>query len=468
MTATHTCEFMLRYNKLPAQALLADLIGDPGVTAIMFSGGVGSGKSFAQCMTQLTLSVLNYGCAGGLVSPTFELADHSVIETLHMIMGEQDIPYKFKKQRHTFELPWHRSAYRPERVSRIQICSGDKPESIIARNWGWFGIDEPGQIQRGGEVWQYCTMRLRDKRARARQGILTGTPEDIYRIPWLMEKFVDPATRDPRHRVVFASLRDAVAAGTVAPEFLENLVRSLPKKAAQAYIDGQFVAFGGTVYFCFDPEAHTTTGTKYDPALPLYIGMDFNVSPMCGVIAQPQKDRGITVIDEIRLTDSHTREWCEHFRRAYPGGPNGHRAGVRVFADATGRARKTSATETDLQIIRDELADYRDMTRCIPDANPPEWDRVLAVNNAFEKGWITIDKDNAPWLVRDLVQTPKKDGENAIDKTKNKDLSHSSDALGYMIHQLISGWGSSTARQIRLGSRRLMTAGRQFEMGRRT
>ncbi len=43
----------------------------------------------------------------------------------------------------------------------------------------------------------------------------------------------------------------------------------------------------------------------YDPRLPLFWSLDFNIHPMCSVIGQRDGDR-VYILDELMLPDSNT------------------------------------------------------------------------------------------------------------------------------------------------------------------
>src|SRR5205823_5786199 len=68
-----------------------------------------------------------------------------------------------------------------------------------------------------------------------------------------------------------------------------------------------------------------------DARLPLMWALDFNVDPMCAVVAQVDGEQ-VRVLEEIVLSRASTYDACEEFSRRFPE----HRGGLVVYADASG------------------------------------------------------------------------------------------------------------------------------------
>ena len=93
----------------------------------------------------------------------------------------------------------------------------------------------------------------------------------------------------------------------------------------------------------------------------------------------------MNVLDEIVLPDSNTGAACEEFlKRAEPWFRRSHApVQVDVYGDSTGDARRSSASRTDWQLVREFLAGYRDRYRAVfhnGSSNPPVRDRVNSPN----------------------------------------------------------------------------------------
>lgn len=195
---------------------------------------------------------------------------------------------------------------------------------------------------------------------------------------------------------------------------------------------------------------------EYDPSLPLCWALDFNVDPMCSVIAQVEdkatrldmltgtRKQNINVLDEICLVDSTTEKACAEFMRRTERWANYRRLVVEVYADASGYSRKTSG-KTDIEIIRQAFQHdgrYHLEFRTTK-SNPHVRDRVNAVNaalcNSQQERSLFIDPQ-CKQLRRDLQTVKWKrdisgNATNDLDKS-NPMLTHVSDAAGYLIEKV--------------------------------
>ena len=118
---------------------------------------------------------------------------------------------------------------------------------------------------------------------------------------------------------------------------------------------------------------------------------------------------------------------------------------VAIYGDATGEQRKTSASRTDWQIVRNFFGRYTDRYRVtfrIPSANPPVKDRINCVNallrNHAGQHRLRIDPQ-CKQLIKDLEQVCWKTdphGNSLTDLDKSNPMrTHVSDAIGYYVAQ---------------------------------
>ncbi len=91
------------------------------------------------------------------------------------------------------------------------------------------------------------TARVRHPNARRLRIGYSGTPH----YGWMKDAFEGRDDQD--RRIIHAKTTDNIHA---TKKFLTNLYQNCPARMRRAYIDGQFVAPGGTVYPEFDPETH--------------------------------------------------------------------------------------------------------------------------------------------------------------------------------------------------------------------
>lgn len=186
----------------------------------------------------------------------------------------------------------------------------------------------------------------------------------------------------------------------------------------------------------FERAVHVTRSVQDDPHLPLELACDFNVAPMAWVIGQHTRDR-IWALDEISLDGGATTSAaCDEFLKRYPGHPT---RDLVVYGDASGKSRSTKSTKSDYQIIRDKLTRAWPRLRLnIPDANPPVTDRVNAVNAMLRSAVGEVRYQLHPRCVKlanDYARVSTKPGTRDLDKGKDKNLTHFSDADGYRVYR---------------------------------
>jgi hypothetical protein len=116
---------------------------------------------------------------------------------------------------------------------------------------------------------------------------------------------------------------------------------------------------------------------------------------------------------------------------------------VYVYGDSTGEQRRTSASRTDWQIVKDFFGPYPDRfhaTFRITSANPPVKDRVNCVNarlrNHAGQYRVLVDP-SCKALIKDFEQVCWKmdpHGNSLVDLDRSDPMrTHVSDAFGYMV-----------------------------------
>ena len=187
--------------------------------------------------------------------------------------------------------------------------------------------------------------------------------------------------------------------------------------------------------YLFDRDKHVDANLQLDRGHPLHLAVDFNVDPMAWIIGSAHGEEA-WAHDEISIGGgATTAEACREFIRRYPD----RKWQVTVFGDASGGARKTSASQTDYQIIREMLGGYYHTLQVrVPRANPAVADRVNAFNAMLCSASGKIRYRVHPrctGLVNDLARVSWKQGTRDIDKS-DKRLTHYTDADGYRVHEL--------------------------------
>lgn len=172
---------------------------------------------------------------------------------------------------------------------------------------------------------------------------------------------------------------DFVTASTRAnkvllPGYVERLEEAYTEKAAQSYIDGNFVNLSeGMVFYAFDRMVHVRK-LPIPEGITLGAGMDFNVNPMAMTVFW-RSGNHMHFIKEYQLPNADTEFACQTLREDW-----GERI-TTIYPDATGNARKTAAPggKTDFYYIR--KAGFEIAAKA---TNPKRRDSYNAVNGKFK------------------------------------------------------------------------------------
>jgi Terminase large subunit, T4likevirus-type, N-terminal len=243
--------------------------------------------------------------------------------------------------------------------------------------------------------------------------------------------------------------------GNVPAEELRSASSELDERTYRQEFQASFENLShGLVYYAFSrAENVRTVRPRIDE--PLYWSLDFNVDPMTSVICQVRDEstreditcgrrvRTVHVLDEIVLPNSNTAQMCAAFVERVRSWGAAANYRVQVYGDAAGDARST-AGRSDYQIIKGffRTEGQFQVSYYNSSANPAVRDRVNAVNsllcNHNQQRRLIIDP-RCKHLIKDLERVSwKADGHDnllgQVDKS-NPQLTHVSDALGYMIER---------------------------------
>ncbi|MCP5114840.1 MAG: hypothetical protein GY953_28760, partial [bacterium] len=350
-----TC--VIEYSALPSQAKFhkstARFKG--------FSGPIGSGKSRALCQEAIKLSYINAGRFGLIGAPTYPMLRDTTQAALLEILEENDLPYVLHKAENVLVMK--------DTGSRILFRSIDEYERLRGTNLAWFGVDELSYAKQ--EAWMRLEGRLRDPKGKRLCGFAVWTPKGH---DWVYQRFLESTVEG--YETVIAKPMENRHVLEKIPDFYERLKHSYDEKFYRQEVLGEYLSINdGLVYHAFQAGEHVEEIELTD-SRPLYWALDFNVDPMCSVVAQ-RDGNVLRVLDEIVIRRASTTDACEEFRNRY----GKHTAGVVVIGDASGRNSKTSGM-SDYQMVRTymERTGMAKVRLEFDRSNPPVRDRVALVN----------------------------------------------------------------------------------------
>ena len=214
-----------------------------------------------------------------------------------------------------------------------------------------------------------------------------------------------------------------VEGGNVPAEEIEAARRTLDERTFRQEYLASFETLAGRVYPDFDDD--NISDDIKDIGGDIWLGLDFNVGVMAGVLASRVGDT-IHIWDELAVKQSNTDEVCALLKERFP------QRNLLAYPDPTGSARKTSAAgRTDHDIIR------RAGFQCISPRAP--WavkDKINATN------WMIRTADGHRKLfihprckhtIKALKNVTYKEGADEYVIDKSADIEHWTDALGYLL-----------------------------------
>ena len=326
--------------------------------------------------------------------------------------------------------------------AEIHVLGMDKPERVEGTPWDGGVLDEYANMKK--ETWyEHVRPALSDRLGWC----------DFIGVPEGRNHYYD------LYKEAQAQLMDAIKNGTV-PEWnafwwksadilpaseIAAAKRDLDELTYQQEYEASFVNFSGRAYYNFVDKSHCAR-LDYNPKADLDFCFDFNVAPGVAVVVQEQwlptstkeETYGDGIIGEvyipqnsntIRVCNKLIQDWGEHEGKIY------------CYGDYTGGSRGSAAVQgSDWQLIKEKLWSHFGAERVIfrVSPNPRERDRINSVNSRLLtlSGHINcmVDPVRAKYTVKDFEGvTLIEGGTGEIDKSKNPELTHITDAYGYRV-----------------------------------
>lgn len=428
-------ELAIWWAPIPGTAQEAFFDDDTPEAALLFTGGVGSGKSTTLWAKMLKLSAINHPLPIVWLVPDYDHVWQTLLPILQDEVGDGQPLFLRPDQFHYHQtkhiLQWAGGG-------EIWFLSADRPDEIAGPNVAAAGVDEPSRVDR--VAWRNTSNRVRHVRSKLRQTVAAGTPEDLS---WMGDLFFDPERPD-RYKVFRMATRENVELLKAHPDYLAQVAENATDAEIAVFLEGKGQALtGAAAYPTFDDALHWNANVPGpDPAQPLCLSFDFNVNPMVCIVAQIRTGTSgpeLHVVDAVVLYGGSTvDQTCDVLLKRYPSWP----AGVVIYGDATGRNRTVTNLRGNYALIEDRLTVMGPLTNKVPLSNPAVSSRLGAVNRLLKNAlgvtrlWIrkTLPAKQSPTreLVRSIQRTRKKDGTDDIEKPAGETHTHAADALGYL------------------------------------
>lgn len=391
---------------------------------VVLKGGFRAGKTVAAVIKALQMAERAWPLPVVVMEPTYRMIERVFVETARRMFGQWAIPVDWRKS--SAELVAWPSTSRPLRM----LCvSAERPETIMGITAGGGLVDE----------WELCgeeaVVAVRSRLTPLRDGgapqlALVGTPEGFgFGYRWTEEAPL------PGLRLISARTADNRYVGAGYAEAMRTV---LSEAEAREKLEGIRTAPTGVVYSRFSRAAHCRPPPRETGAFKLQVWADFNVDPMVWALAWVGPDSAYVAREVIgRHTDTMAHaDYCMRICAEELGvrEDEARRYGIELVCDASGSARHTSSTYSDVAICT--RAGFRVKH---PASNPLVEDRVASVQRVLAEGRLFVDPARATYLVR-CLETQPYDSAGRPSKDPSLGLDHGADVIGYGVFWSWPAW----------------------------
>jgi hypothetical protein len=413
-------EYTLRYRLLKSPSPQREIFNFKATkeSPLIVLGGYRSGKTDIHVKVMCQLSLVNLGCIGLEIAPTYPMLRDVLIPKWRDFLTENGINFDalYHKSDKILNLPWG---------TEIRFRSADA--SFVGITAAFGGADE----DIGFDQFKQLAVRISDPNAKRLAMVLTTTPD----CGWIDEAVV----MFPGARVWNMSVLDNYL---LDPQVIETYKRMYSEEEAQCYIHGKLVKLSGAVFHSFkelpEPEGNLTD-REYNPNYYLFASIDFG--GQFPVIGFYQEIDGKTyLIDEWCPQRGHGwKVWdIENELQRYNKKPE------VVYGDPAGDNEQTQSFMSDIVYLRERnfnlLYTTNPMLRAINFG-------ITLLNGAFQDSLkqrkLFINPAKCPIHLRDIkasVYPGEKNGQRKqLDKpVKDGIHDHSRDEMRYFA---INRWG---------------------------
>lgn len=247
--------------------------------------------------------------------------------------------------------------------STITIRSAETRDALRGGKYHFIVMDECADIE--PEVWyQILRPTLSDTLGDA---LFIGSPKGRN---WFYDIWLQGGDLEGWSSHQFTTLQG----GNVPESEIIAARRDMSEREFNQEYLAQFVTYSGVIFYAYGDHNVINHDKQFlSEYEPVHIGIDFNVTPLCAVVATLR--RGIIhIFDEIEIHGSNTAELVDEIRTRYPNRP------VIAYPDATGKRTNTNSGGLSDHLILQSAGFQLQVAK----ANPPVADTIHAVNACLE------------------------------------------------------------------------------------
>ncbi len=308
----------------------------------------------------------------------------------------------------------------------IRLFGAEVPDRLRGLSISFAVFDEAADIDEA--MWSKIVRpALADQQGDA---LFLGTPKVSAGSKWFYELFCQGL--DPGKKGVYSFTIKTADAGIVPVSEVEEAKRSMDKHTFDQEFNASWESPTGKVYQPFQRSKHVVSYVDDDGKCNLHLGLDFNRSPMSGVLMvkfiNGDGDECLCAIDEILMPNATIQRYADLLRDRFAG------RNLIIYPDASGNQQHTSAGgNTNHSVLRG-----MGFKLIHPRKNPSITDRVNTVNGAFHSADDKIKLFIHP-RCKELITALESlgfDEGGSVAKIAQSRFTHLPDALGYAVMQL--------------------------------
>jgi len=427
----------MEYELLEAQREFLEIPHNYNLDVALYQGGYGSGKTWSGSLLGILLCLNIPGIRGLVGAQTFKLVRDTTLvsyfEHLDALGYKEGREYKYYKGDAKLKF---------KNGSEILFRHFEEPTKLKSLNLGFVEIEEMSDVPEA--TFNMLLGRLRQKNI-DRYRIFGHTNPEFSK-GWIYKTFVQKKKHN--YRIIIAPTSQNIH----LPEgFVENLRNAYDSEYFNINVMGNFgdytkgLVTKGFINDCTKLPSgkwqyssnSNVRPLKYNSDLTLHICCDFNVDPMCWVLAHIDHEaEKIYFFDEIVLENTTTEETITEFLSRY----SDHKGPIIINGDASGDNRNTASEYTNYIIMLNKLKEfgYKNVEFEIKDFNPPIKNRLAAWNaktrNALGEISILISP-NCPRLIENCENVKYKPGSSIIDVPAHRKIKDDK-SLKFLVHPL--------------------------------
>lgn len=339
-----------------------------------FVAGLGSGKSFVATLKTILKKINHPELTVAYYLPTYGLVRDIAFDKFPSMLSEMGYKYNLNKSDKEIHI---------QDFGKIIFRSMDNPETIVGYEVFYSIIDECDILPEDKMTIAYNKIIARNRQkcpdGTINQIDVASTPEGFK---WFYKRYVENFNAKTDLLVKASTYENK----HLPAQYISNLEQQYPPNLLKAYLMGDFINLTtGTIFGYFDRLKHDTDIVENNTEA-LYIGQDWNVGGCISTVYIKRTIEGkqkLIQVDEIESYD--TKAIITNLKNKYPN------RSISIYPDASGNARKTSSSETDIQMLR-----QAGFMIYVNSRNPAVFDRITITNNCFDKEMILVNCKRCP------------------------------------------------------------------------